>query len=127
MHGIFIKFSIVTLIAWKCKSLTTYNFCFNRVRYLNSFQVDKKSKSIDENVQTIESVKNYGYGWIISYNNFFYLHALISKSLTTYNFCFNRVRDLISFQVDQKLKLNWKCTNDKIGQELRLWLHNMIW
>ena len=49
-------YSIVTLISWKCKSVTTYNFCFNRVRDLISFLVDQILKSIHENVQTIENL-----------------------------------------------------------------------
>ena len=39
----------------QCKSLTTYNVCFIRVRDLISFLVDQNLESIYENVPAIEN------------------------------------------------------------------------
>ena len=48
------------------------------------------------------------------------LHAWNCQSSTTYNFCHECARDLISFQVDQKYEMI--CENDKnIDPKLRLW------
>ena len=62
-----------------------------------------------------KSVKNYGYGCIIWYNENCYSHAWNCKSLSAFNFCYECARDLISFPVDQKYEIinendkkNWK-------------------
>ena len=52
---IYIKICIFIcyLHAWKSKSLTAYNSCYERARDLISFPVDRKLESISENVKIL--------------------------------------------------------------------------
>ena len=67
---------IFTLIAFKCKSLNTYNFCFICVRDQISFLVEQNLKSFYGNVQTIENLSIIT-AVVASYDmkkNAFYMH-----------------------------------------------------